>query len=185
VIPRGSRLAIWCIALLLSLSLYIKGRVPTWKGEDAAPFRSGGETVTVRLAGDFPRPGVYLLPKGALPSTAIKMTLAGSAPPAAATGPAELPLASGDLVTLRRAGREPAVITVKKMGVPERMLLGIPLHPDRLEPGDWLLLPGIGPVLSERIAADRHKNGAFGSLDGLLRVPGIGPGKLSAIRRYF
>jgi len=185
VIPASSRLAIWCIALLLSLSLYMKGRVPTRKGEDAAPFRFGAETVTVRLAGDFPRPGVYLLPKGAVPATAIKMTLPGSALALPSAGAAAALLSSGDVVTLKLAGEKYPVISITKMGVRERMLLGVPLDPDRMEPAEWSLLPGIGPVLAARIAADRQKNGAFHSLDGLLRVPGIGPGKLSAIRRYF
>jgi hypothetical protein len=37
-------------------------------------------------------------------------------------------------------------------------------------------LPWIGPVLAARIVDDRTKRGAFGSLDGLQRVAGIGPG---------
>jgi len=65
------------------------------------------------------------------------------------------------------------------------MVLGVALDPDRLEAPEWAALPGIGPVLAERIVVDRHNNGAFGSLDGVLRVPGIGQGKLKAIRRYF
>ena len=36
-------------------------------------------------------------------------------------------------------------------------------------------LPGIGPVLAERIVADRAAHGPFASLEDLERVPGIGP----------
>ena len=183
--PVSSRLAIWCIALLLSISLYLKGRVPAGNGEDAALFRAGAETVTVRLAGDFPRPGVYLLPRGSSPLTAIKMTLPGSAPGIPRDGDAAALLASGDIVTLGLVDPKNPVISITEMGARERMLLRIPLHPDRMAPHEWALLPGIGPVLAQRIVADRHENGAFGSVEGLLRVRGIGPGKLSAIRRYF
>jgi competence protein ComEA len=183
--PRSSRLAIWCIALLLSLSLCFKGRVPTGKGEGAAFFRAAEGSVTVRLAGDFPRPGLYLLPDGVSALTAIKMTLPGAPPHGVLGGEPGGRLASGDIVTLKLRGRESAVFSVRRMGAKERMLLRIPLDPDLLEPEEWSSLPGIGPVLSGRIAADRHENGAFGSLDGLLRVPGIGPGKLAAIRKYF
>jgi competence protein ComEA len=35
-------------------------------------------------------------------------------------------------------------------------------------------LPGIGPSLARRIVADRAANGAFGSMDGLGRVKGVG-----------
>ena len=183
--PRGSRLTIWCIALLLSLSLYFKGRVPTEKGEGAALFRAPAGKVTVRLAGDFPRPGLYLFPDGVSPLTAIKMTLPDVPLPRAAGSQSRGRLVSGDILTLKLAGSQYAGFSLESMGVKERMLLGIPLDPDLMEPADWSCLPGIGPVLSGRIAADRHKNGAFGSLDGLLRVRGIGPGKLAAIRKYF
>ncbi len=37
-------------------------------------------------------------------------------------------------------------------------------------------LRGIGPMMAERIVADRDSFGAFGSLEGLQRVRGIGPG---------
>ena len=37
-------------------------------------------------------------------------------------------------------------------------------------------LPRIGPALAQRIVADREARGAFGSLDALMRVRGIGPG---------
>lgn len=36
-------------------------------------------------------------------------------------------------------------------------------------------LPGIGPSLAKRIAADRRANGPFGSIEGLQRVRGVGP----------
>ena len=45
------------------------------------------------------------------------------------------------------------------------------------------LLPGIGPVLADRIVEDRHERGRFESVDNLLRVRGIGPSKLAEIRR--
>jgi competence protein ComEA len=43
-------------------------------------------------------------------------------------------------------------------------------------------LPRIGPALAKRIVANRDSFGAFGSLDGLQRVRGIGPGIAKALR---
>ena len=45
-------------------------------------------------------------------------------------------------------------------------------------------LPGIGPVLAERIITYREQKGAFKSLDELKRVKGIGDKLYSRIRPY-
>lgn len=41
---------------------------------------------------------------------------------------------------------------------------------------------GIGPQLARAIVAHREDNGPFGSVDDLLLLKGIGPGKLAALR---
>jgi competence protein ComEA len=185
VIPRGSRLALWCLALLLSLSLFVKGRVPAGKGEGAALLRPAAAGVKVRLEGDFPQPGLYLLPDGVSVAGAIKMTMPGLLLSGLPMRKYQRPLVSGDVLSLKLRGGEAADFTVGTMTVKERMLLRIPLDPDRLDASEWALLPGIGPVLSERIVADRHQNGDFGSLKGVARVRGIGPAKLRALGGYF
>jgi competence protein ComEA len=43
-------------------------------------------------------------------------------------------------------------------------------------------LPGVGPVLAERIVAHREANGPFDTVEDLLEVPGIGEAKLAAMR---
>jgi competence protein ComEA len=186
VTQRGGRLALCCLALLLSAVLLVKGRAPTWKGGDAAffvPSRPG--SVTVRLTGDFPHPGVYHFPDGTLAGSAIIMTLPGVRLSAGSQAAAGVRLTSGDVLKLRGMGRQPAVLAMERMPARERMLLGIPLDPDLLGIEEWALLPGIGPVLAARIVNDRQINGAFGSLDAVARVPGIAAGKLTGVRRYF
>ena len=44
-------------------------------------------------------------------------------------------------------------------------------------------LPRVGPQLARRIVDERTAHGPFGSLDGLKRVSGIGPGTLQAFER--
>lgn len=46
------------------------------------------------------------------------------------------------------------------------------------------LLPGIGQVLAERIVEAREDRGAFGSVEELLEVEGIGEKILDGIRTY-
>ena len=43
-------------------------------------------------------------------------------------------------------------------------------------------LPGVGPVLAERIVAYREANGPFETVEDLLSVPGIGEAKLASMR---
>lgn len=45
-------------------------------------------------------------------------------------------------------------------------------------------LPGIGPALAGRIVAERAARGPFASADDLLRVPGIGAGRMERIRPF-
>jgi len=71
------------------------------------------------------------------------------------------------------------------MPAAQRVALGIALHPDRMRGDDWQVLPGVGPRLAERIEADRHKNGEFGSFEELKRVSGIGDKLLERWRPYF
>jgi competence protein ComEA len=45
-------------------------------------------------------------------------------------------------------------------------------------------LPGVGPVLAQRIATYRDDHGPFETTEDLLDVPGIGESKLAAIRDF-
>lgn len=42
-------------------------------------------------------------------------------------------------------------------------------------------LPGIGPVLAERIVVHRETHGPFATLEALKEVPGIGPAVVASI----
>lgn len=49
---------------------------------------------------------------------------------------------------------------------------------------EWAQLPGLGEILAKRVVEDREQNGPFKKPDDLLRVRGIGPKKLEAMRPY-
>jgi len=52
---------------------------------------------------------------------------------------------------------------------------------DTADVAELALLPEIGPVLAAQIVGNRAVLGAFGSIDALGRVPGIGPATIRAI----
>lgn len=50
--------------------------------------------------------------------------------------------------------------------------------------GELVALPGIGPVLAERIVRHRLVHGPFRSIEDLASVPDIGPRRLEALRPF-
>lgn len=70
------------------------------------------------------------------------------------------------------------------------LALGRPLAPgeridlDRASDLEIARLPRVGLSLARTIIRDREGHGPFGSLEGLDRVPGIGPGLLGAVRDH-
>ena len=55
---------------------------------------------------------------------------------------------------------------------------------DRATPRELARLPRVGPALAKAIVADREARGAFGTLEGLDRVAGIGPRLLEALEPH-
>jgi len=64
------------------------------------------------------------------------------------------------------------------------LLMGIPIDLDTASEAELRALPGIGPGLARTIVRDREERGGFGSLDGISRVKGFGPGRVRALRGW-
>lgn len=64
----------------------------------------------------------------------------------------------------------------------ERLLLGLPLDPNRAGARALAFVPGLTPRLARAVVADREARGPFSALDDLARVAGIGPRRLSRAR---
>lgn len=182
--PVSERLAVLLITLFLLLPLLLKSRsVP--RREQAAFLRYTTGSVTVKLLGAGEIDGIYRFYDGATVSDVKNMTNVGV--PANSSGRQwdGLRLKNGDLVEFRNMSGSNTLIALKKMTSAELMLLGVPLDPDSMSAGDWEALPGIGPSLAKEIIRDRQKYGYFRGVEGVLRVPGIGHGKINSIKKYF
>ncbi len=102
----------------------------------------------------------------------------GATPPAPGTNLLIVLLAAaiGGTVLLR-AGRVPVATTPEAW--PD-MRLDVNTAPAT----EFNALPGIGPRLADRVAAEREANGPYESVEDLARVAGIGPKLVQRIRPY-
>ena len=164
------------VAAALAGGLLLRGRpseqpliVPLVAG---AVEPASGPEVVVDVAGKVRRPGLVRLPVGARVDDAIRQ--AGGALPGAST--ASLNLA-------------------RKLTDGEQVLVGAPPGPASGGPAagglldlntatlqDFDALPGIGPVLADRIISWRTEHSRFASVDQLREVSGIGESKYQSIK---
>ncbi|MCS7166006.1 MAG: helix-hairpin-helix domain-containing protein [Gemmatales bacterium] len=83
--------------------------------------------------------------------------------------------------------RSASVSSTKLNAVPFRAPKQLPDEPIDLNTAtkdELLRLPGIGPVLAERILVERDSHGPFESVEDLLRVRGIGKRSLEKLRPF-
>jgi competence protein ComEA len=182
---RRRRFVLWLITAGLAITLFPRGHGIPPEGVTVAFLRYTSTQGIIRVKGQVPAPGVYRLPVNADLDAVIKMTSPRLVRKVLDKGLLKTKMKSGDIVEVAARDKKNVDITIGKMKAKERMLLGIPLHPDQMDMADWDSLPGIGPGLARNIMDDRHKNGDFGSIESLQRVPGIGEKKLKEIIRFF
>ena len=129
-------------------------------------------TVVVSVVGSVARPGLVTLPEGARVADAV--TAAGGLLPDA--DPASVNLAAvvsdGQQVAVGVPGAVAAGGTVGGTDAPSG---AGPVDLNAATAPDLDALPGIGPVLAQRIVEHRERNGPFRTVEQLDDVPGIGP----------
>ncbi len=168
--PRGVR---WRVepkaAISLALALALVVALVWWSARPFGESAPGGDPVglasvsalplVVDVAGAVASPGVQELPWGARVRDAIGA--AGGFLDGAERSSINLarPLVDGEQIYVPVAGED-------RSG---------PVNVNAADAGALEALPGIGPVLAERIVADRAANGPFVAIDDLERVSGIGP----------
>lgn len=127
--------------------------------------------IRVHVAGLVRSPGVVRVPEGSIVADAVEA--AGGLLPEASTESLNLAakIADGDQIFVAGPGTEGAT-------TPEDGLVAV----NRATASELESLPGVGPVLAERIVGYREENGPFREIEDLLDVPGIGESKLSSLR---
>jgi len=171
--------------VLLFLGLALALVVGSWR----ARGRGGGEGmarpeeplpvvegVVVHVVGAVARPGIYRLPRGARVGEAVAM--AGGFREEADTEALNLArvLRDGEQVRIPERGGSSSGSGGSEGGA----LLDL----NSASREELQKIPGIGPVLAERLVRYREEHGPFGSPEDLLQVPGIGPSKLREIKAF-
>ena len=87
----------------------------------------------------------------------------------------------GDRVVLTEEGCE---VLAEQMSA-QSIDFGLPLDLNRIEVGDLVLVKGIGETTAKSIVRFRETHGRFKTVDELLKVEGIGEGRLQSLRTHF
>lgn len=130
----------------------------------------GTSSMLVHVSGAVITPGVVLVPVGS--RTADVIAAAGGVTPAAVLEAINLaaPVHDGEQV----------IVPTDAPGGAASSDGRVPIN--TADATTLETLPGVGPVLAERIVTFRDQNGAFESVEDLLDVPGIGEAKLASLR---
>ena len=134
----------------------------------------GGDTVTVHVAGAVARPGLVRLPVGARVADAVEQAggLLLDADPAGLN--LARPLADGERVDVPRLGDAAAGPSTGTGDPTPAVDADGRLDLNRATAADLEELPGVGPVLAQRILDWREANGPFTAVGQLREVSGIG-----------
>ncbi len=182
--PRAASLSVTSVGIgvlvLVGGALWFglgSGPIPTPVSATAGEVDHSGydPTITVHVSGSVVSPGVVTVPPDARIADVI--LAAGGATPDADLGGVNLAatVRDGEHIVIPRAG-----VGGASDASPASSRFDInTASPQQLE-----ALPGVGPVLAERIASYRDHHGPFATIEDLLGVPGIGESKLAAIRDF-
>lgn len=171
-------LGLFLLAMAGALALVVRTARPQGV-EVLLPTPTPQPVVQVHISGAVAKPGRYILPLGARVEDAL--VAAGGA------------LEGADLERLNLAR---PLADAEKVTVPLAVQRGLPpgdevptasqssplLDLNRADTTALEALPGIGPVLAQRIVEFRMRHGPFTQVDDLLKVQGIGPKTLERLR---
>jgi competence protein ComEA len=173
------------LALILLLGRFVLGAGTTTTAASLPPPPAMASVtglpssrVVVDVVGAVRRPGLYRLPHGSRIADAL--TRAGGPTPKADLAQVNLaaPLADGEQVVVPRRGL--AVANGASRSTSGATAAPVQLSTATLEQLESL--PGVGPVMAQKIFDYRQEHGAFQSVDELDAVPGIGPKRLEQLR---
>lgn len=181
-----SRIIVLIVALIVTIPTILKSRPSAYYATPPAFSVYTSSGTMVMIDGDVRHPGIYVI--GANVMTGSAITLAEPVHNQEINGAKAiegLPLRNGSVVHVTKKANNSLAITVGSIPAAQRMVLSIPLDIQTMNKDDFDRLPGIGPVLADRILQYRQNNGEKLKLEDLLAVSGIGEKKYNAPKKFF
>jgi competence protein ComEA len=139
-------------------------------------------TVVVSVVGSVVRPGLVTLPSGARVADAVQAA-GGLVPPAdQASVNLAAPVTDGQQIVVGAPGAPDAPAAPAGAASGSAAVPGGKLNLNTATAAELDALPGVGPVLAQRIV-DHRDQGPFTSVDQLDDVPGIGPARAAELAK--
>ena len=154
------------------------------------PRASAAEKMLVYVAGEVRHPGLYRITPGERAFDAVAQAGGFTAGADRAGVNLASSLQDGDEVRVpsasharrRSSGISHARKTKRKRGRQHVATASVDLN--TVDEASLQAIPGIGPMLAQRIIVYRNLNGPFASVDGLLDVAGFSPARLDRIAPF-
>lgn len=184
------------IAILVVLVLtgaavaYVRARpapaasmAPVQPSGSAAPTAPSGRLV-VHVVGAVKKPGVYDFADGARVIDAVHAAGGFARGADRQTINLARKLVDGEQVVVLRRGTKESPPGSGGGGAPSAAGPDAKVNINTATSHDFEGLPGIGPVLAQRIVDYRTQHGPFRTVKDLLKVPGIGPRKFDSLEPH-
>jgi competence protein ComEA len=139
------------------------------------PVPQADAPLVVHVSGAVAEPGLVSLPFGSRVADAIL---------AAGGASSEAVLSGINLAAPITNGQRVVIPTLADASVRTGGIGGGPVALNHASVSELEELPGVGPVLAQRIIDHRDRHGPFTTVEDLLDVAGIGEAKLAALRDY-
>ncbi len=151
-----------------------------WRGNfgwtSSRPVASVANPVFVEIAGEVDRPGVYSFPA---PPTLLELSQKAGGPKPGTNS--KTTLSSGSRVVVSSTGE---YWPEGRMSGESLLSLGLAVDVNKASAEDLEALPGLGPVMAQRLIQYRQTHGPFKNLDDLLAVSGVGKQKLARLKPF-
>jgi len=176
----GQQKILIALALFIFAVLYLK-----FYFHPSLPPDETYQEVVVEILGEVQKPGIYVFKTPPVLIEAVEKA-GGLKESARFEGiQSSEVLKTGTLLNVSKVSPKEVKIALGRMEARKLLAFSIPLDLNRVSVEDLCLIPGIGESLAKDIVSYRERRKAFGSVEELKNVKGIGEKKWKELKEFF